>query len=53
MGISQTVELKFTQAKYTSAGSAGANFTALVGFKFNLYSGCCEIPSWLEFWKTV
>lgn len=36
MGISQTVELKFTQAKYTSAGFAGVNLPPLVGFKFNL-----------------
>lgn len=53
MGISQTVELKFTQAKYISAGSAGVSLPALVVFKFNLYSGCCEIPSWLEFWRKM
>lgn len=53
MGISQTVELKFAQAKHTSAGSAGVNLPALVVFKFNLYSGCSEIPFWLEFWRTM
>lgn len=53
MGISQTAELKFTQAKYTSPGSAGVNLPALLDFKFNIYSGYYEISSWLEFWRTV
>lgn len=53
IGISQAVELKFTQAKYTSPGSAGVDLPALVDFTFNLYSGYYEISSWLEFWRAM